>query len=143
VFRDSEEVQWQVRERDGARFLVELAAGICGEPPAHEEERVLADGGLEAPECDPADFWKENASIYAVEWVPFGKVMVRVPRNAKDLVGYARRRARELLGLSMPPEAYQIHDFLNLKGPSGDESPAGAYDDVYVKLHFHGYYEDP
>lgn len=135
-------VEWQVREREGARFLVELAAGISGVPPAQEEARVLADGTVEEAERDPADWWKENAAIYAVEWAPFGQVTVRVPRNAKDLVGYAQRRARELLGVSTPPEAYQIHDYLEMKQGAETEPSCGLRDDVFVRLHFHGFYED-
>lgn len=140
------EAQWQVREREGARFLVEVAAGGGAPPPAEEKTLVLADGTqeTEAPlEQEAADFWKQHATAYAMEWVPFGKVIVRVPRNAKDHLAYARRRAQELLGISTPPEAYRIHDLLKRQAGSGeDEGAQGLHDDVYVHLHFHGHHED-
>lgn len=139
-------VDWQVRERQGSRFLVEVAAGAGRLPPLEEKALVLADGEEERSDAerrDPADFWKENATVYALEWVPFGKVTVRVPRNAPDHVAYARRRAHELLGVSQAPEAYQIHDFLEMKSGDAEERASnGLNDDVYVKLHFHAYHED-
>lgn len=104
---------------------------------------VLEDGEEEAAaERDPADFWKQNAAIYAVEWVPFGQVTVQVPRNARDYVAYARRRAHELLGISTPPEAYQMHDYLESRANREEAVENRLNDDVFVKLHFHGYYED-
>ncbi len=141
---------WHVREREGARFLVELAAdpgGLQRFPEVEEKTVVMADGSEEksgADERDLADFWKQHAAIYALEMVPFGKVTVRVPRNAKNVVAYAQRRVQELLGLSRAPEAYQVHDFIDMKQAGvDDESPAlGTRDDVIVKLHYHGYYED-
>lgn len=141
---------WQVREREGAHFLVELAAdpdGLRRMPPAEKKELVLADGQEQkdgGEERDLSDFWKKNAAIYALEMVPFGKVTVRVPRNAQDAVAYARRRVQELLGLSKAPEAYQIHDFLDMKSAAADEdaAPNSLHDDVYVKLHYHAYHED-
>ena len=141
---------WQVREREGSQFLVELAAdpdGLRRLPDAEEKSLVLADGAEEKSgtgERDLADFWKQSAAIYALEMVPFGKVTVRVPRNAKDAVAYAQRRVQELLGLSRAAEAYQVHDFLEMHQASGAADPAasGLHDDVFVKLHYHGYYED-
>jgi hypothetical protein len=141
---------WQVRERQGARFLVELAAdpdGLKRLPPLEETALVLADGDEEQPgrgERDLADFWKQSATIYAMEWVPFGKVTVRVPRNAPDVVAYARRRVHEMTGLSLAPEAYQVNDFLEMKHPTEDANPVanGLHDDVFVKLHYHAYHED-
>lgn len=139
-------VNWQVREREGPRFLVEVAAGAGRPPPLEEKALVLTDGEEERSDAerrDPADFWKENATVYALEWVPFGKVTVRVPRNAPDHVAYARRRAHELLGVSQAPEAYQIHDFLEMKtGDAEERESNGLHDDVFVKLHFNAYHED-
>lgn len=143
-------VNWKVRERLGQRYLVEMAAsmGSCLRPPPEEKEvMVLPDGTEEVVQEekeDPADWWKGRADIYALEEVPFGKITVCVPRNAGDHLAYARRRVRDLLGLSRPPEAYQINDYLS-KAPKGeDEEPAanGLYDDVTVNLHYHGFYED-
>ncbi|HCN29738.1 MAG TPA: hypothetical protein DIT64_13535 [Verrucomicrobiales bacterium] len=139
------EVFWQVREREGGRFLVELAAGVGREQPAEEKELVLPDGTRETGERDPSDFWRETAAIYALEWVPFGKVTVRVPRNARDHLACARHRAHELLGISTPPEAYHMQDFLVVREGREEEEAVAAnslHDDVFVKLHFHGYHED-
>ena len=63
---------------------------------------------------------------------------------APDHVAYARRRAHELLGVTKPPEAYQIHDLLERKSNAVQDENAspGLHDDVYVKLHFHAYHED-
>lgn len=144
-------VRWQVRERQGARFLVELAADPNGlpQPPAEERSLVLSEGQEEeegVAKRELSDFWKQHATMYALEQVPFGKVLVRVPRNVQDVVGYARRRAFELLGVSKAPEAYQVNDFLNFKSgtetETEDRAMGGLDDDVYVKLHFNAYHED-
>lgn len=141
---------WKVRERDGHRFLVELAATpgeILMPEEVEEEVLVLPDGTEEAAqddEHDPADFWKVYSTIYVMEEVPFGKVTVRVPRNAKSHLDYARKRARDLLGVTAPPESYEIKDFLEAM-PQGEEDEPRAnamHDDVYVKMHFHSYYND-
>lgn len=141
---------WKVRERDGHRFLVELAATpgeILMPKEVEEEVLVLPDGTEEAAqddEHDPTDSWKTHSTIYVMEEVPFGKVTMRVPRNAKSHLDYARKRVRDLLGLTAPPEAYEIHDFLKMMPRGEDDEPTAneMHDDVYVKMHFYSYYND-
>jgi hypothetical protein len=130
---------WRVAARDGRWFTVELAAFTDGGESAraalHEFDAVTAAGTVEPAEPD-ADFWKTHGSLYLVENVPFGTVTVRVPRNARDAEAHAIARVRTLLA-TPEPEHIEVSDYLQRKKPHESLS-----DDLYVVLHFHGYYED-
>lgn len=126
---------WRIAGRDGRFLTVELAAFADGRDLVRDMTAVpvLSDGTTDdyAPE-----FWKKNAQLYLIEQVPFGTVTVQVPRNARDVEGYALGRARSLLGLD-GPEHLELMDHARSKDAS--ENIKG---DIYVCLHFNGYYED-
>ncbi len=131
-------VIWRVAAADGARFTVELVGRadgfdqLRGEPPP-----VLPDGGLDPDDCESrAEYWKGKAELYLIEEVPFGLVTVQVSRNARDPVALALGQARSLLGLG-EPEHIKVEDFAGrpYSTPMTDN-------DLYVSLHYHGYYED-
>lgn len=132
---------WRVVERAGTRFTVELAVAAGGsalpaEPPK-EEVLVLPDGTEETQSAPEDESWKANADVYAVEQVPFGVVMVKVPRNVGDAAVFAQARARNLLGVTRSPEQVTVHDFAN----SETASPSIG-DELHVHLHYHGYFDD-
>ena len=77
-----------------------------------------------------------TAELYLVENVPFGTVTVCVPRNSRDPEAHALARARELVGVG-EPEHIDVTDFSKRA-----ESSENIKDDIYVELHFNGYYED-
>ena len=134
------EVVWRVAARQGRWFTVEMAALYDGRD-THREVRgqpvvVTPDGKEEQAEAE-AEFWKTHATFYLVEDIPFGTVMVRVPRNARDAEGYAYSRAQELIGgLPLPQHVETLQDTVPKK-----EDPLGLSDDLFVTLHFNGYYE--
>lgn len=133
---------WRVVERDGARFTVELAAAADGkwlwEPPKKEEQVLVLEDGTEEVQRAPEDeSWKERAEVYAMEEVPFGRVTVKVPRNAGDAATFAQARARTLLGVTQAPEDVKVLDFAG----SEKEHP-GISDELHVHLHYHGVFED-
>lgn len=135
---------WRVAARDGGWFTVELAAfadgrNILGELEAREV-RVTPDGREERDEPD-ADFWKKNAELYLVENVPFGTVTVRAPRNVRDPEAYALRRARELIGVG-EPEHIDVTDHLKTNERIQQQCPENIRQDIFVELHFNGFYED-
>ena len=68
--------------------------------------------------------------------MPFGTVSVRVPRNARDPEAPALARARALVGVD-EPEHIDVTDYFKLEKSSKD-----LHDDIYVELHFNGFYED-
>jgi len=129
---------WRVAGREGGWFTVELAGVADGQDMFKQllgrEELVTPDGKVEKPEPD-ADFWKKNAELYLIENVPFGTVTVEVPRNARDPEAHALARARTLIGVD-EPEHIEVRDFYKREKPSET-----LKDDIYVELHFNGYYE--
>jgi hypothetical protein len=128
---------WRVAARDRRWLTVEFAH--LADPAKFEE---LTSAPAVAPDGEPIgserdfDFWKAHAQIYLVEEVPFGVVTVGVPRNVRDPEAYALGRTRTLLGLERP-EHLEVHDYS--LGPNPSRLTAG---NLYVQLHFHGYYED-
>ena len=135
---------WRVAGRDGGWFTVELAACADGrsllEGLTAREVKVTADGSEERAAPD-ADFWKKHAELYFVESVPFGTVTVRVPRNARDPEGFALGRARTLVGVG-EPEHIQVVDHLKSNQRHQRECPENIRQDIFVELHFNGFYED-
>ena len=63
-------------------------------------------------------------------------VTVRVPRNSRDPEAHALARARALVGVD-EPEHIDVTDFNKL-----EKSSENIRDDIYVELHFNGYFED-
>ena len=135
---------WRVAGRDDGWFTVELAACADGrsllEGLTAREVKVTPDGSEERAEPD-ADFWKKHAELYFVESVPFGTVTVRVPRNARDPEGFALGRARTLVGVG-EPEHIQVVDHLKSNQRHQRECPENIRQDIFVELHFNGFYED-
>ena len=134
---------WRVAGREGGWFTVELAAFADGESLLDQltarEVKVTPDGREERDEPD-ADFWKQHAELYLVEAVPFGTVTVRVPRNARDPEAFALRRARALVGVG-EPEHIDVRDHLKSHQRGKTPCPENIQQDVFVELHFNGYYE--
>jgi hypothetical protein len=134
---------WRVAGREAGWFTVEMAAFADGSnllsPPA-EESWVLSDGSEERPEpqAEPdADFYRKHAEFYVLERVPFGLVMVRVPRNVRDAEAFAVKRARDLIGVP-EPEHIEVTDFAARKSK---RNPEKLHGDLHVKLHFNGFYD--
>lgn len=92
--------------------------------------------GKEARDEPNAEFWKKHAELYLVEDVPFGTVTVQVPRNSRDPEAHALARARALVGVD-EPEHIDVTDYHKL-----EKSSERLHGDIYVELHFNGYYED-
>ena len=130
---------WRVAAREAGFFTVELAGFADGhsilEAFQKQAVTVTPEGKEERPEMD-ADFLKKHAELYLVENVPFGTVTVCVPRNSRDPEAHALARARELVGVG-EPEHIDVTDFSKRA-----ESSENIKDDIYVELHFNGYYED-
>ena len=95
---------------------------------------VTPDGHEQGPELD-ADYAKKHAELYLVENVPFGTVTVRVPRNSRDVEAHALARARELVGVG-EPEHIDVKDY-----SKREKASEGIQEDIFVELHFNGYYE--
>jgi len=135
---------WRVAGRDGGWFTVELAAVADGRSLLDQltarEVKVTPDGREERAEPD-AEFWKKHAELYLVEDIPFGTISVRVPRNVRDPEAYALRRARALAGVD-EPEHIIVTDHLKSSQRSQQECPESIAQDIYVELHFNGFYED-
>ena len=135
---------WRVAGRDGGWLTVELAAFADGrnllDQLTAREVQVTPDGREERAEPE-ADFWKKHAELYLVEPVPFGTVMVRVPRNVRDPEAFAIRRARALVGVG-EPEHIQVMDHLKSSQRRKEECSEYIKQDIFVELHFNGFYED-
>jgi hypothetical protein len=135
---------WRVAGRDGGWFTVELAAVADGRSLLDQltarEVKVTPDGREERAEPD-AEFWKKHAELYLVENIPFGTITVRVPRNVRDPETYALRRARTLAGVD-EPEHIQVTDHLKSNQRHQRECPENIRQDMFVELHFNGFYED-
>lgn len=133
---------WRVAGREGGWFTVELAAFADGRNVLEQlnalETRVTPDGREERA---GEDFWKKHADLYFVENVPFGTVTVRAPRNVRDPEAYALRRARELIGVG-EPEHIDVTDHLKSSERRQKECPENIRQDIFVELHFNGFYED-
>ena len=133
---------WRVAARDGGWLTVELAAvgGKQSIPQllAEHEELVTAGGQWQQPD---ADFWKTRAEFYLLEEIPFGTVTVRVPRNVRDPEAYAVGRARKLTGTG-EPEHIEVTDHLKRSERYKQDCPESIGQDIYVELHFNGFYED-
>jgi hypothetical protein len=132
-------VIWRVAAADGPRYTVELV----GRADGFDQLRgalglVLPDGGLDRDEdySDRAGYWKGKAELYVIEEVPFGLVTVQVSRNARAPIAVALGQAQSLLGLG-EPEHIQLSDYVG----HPHASPL-TVNDLYVSLHYHGYYED-
>lgn len=135
-----EDQVWRIAGRDRRWFTLEFAGFMdhdsirdkVGETPL----APVTPGSQPASGDAETDFWKANAQLYLIEDIPFGMVTVKVPRNVRDPESYALGRARSMLGLERP-EHMEIADYA--KRPNTSELIQG---DLYVHLHFHGYYED-
>jgi hypothetical protein len=138
------DVIWRVAGREGGRFTVELAGLADGQSLSElltgKEVAVTPDGRAERAEPD-ADFWKKHAELYFVEDIPFGTVTVRVPRNVRDAEAYALRRAQQLIGVDAP-EHIQVRDHLKTNERLKKACPENIQQDIFVELHFNGFYED-
>lgn len=137
---DLYEVVWRVATRHGRWFTVELAALYDGRATQRElrgQPVVVTPEGKEEPADPDAEFWKTHATFYLVEEIPFGTVMVRVPRNARDPEAYAYSRAQELIGGLPLPQHIDMHYDREEKRPD----PLGLRTDLFVVLHFHGLYQ--
>lgn len=134
------EVVWRVAARRGRWFTVELAALYDGRETQRElrgRPVVVAPDGREEPAEPEAEFWKKHAAFYLVEEIPFGTVMVRVPRNARDPETYAYSRAQGLIGgLPLPQHIDLLHNQVARK-----PDRLGLDSDLFVILHFNGHYE--
>jgi phosphoribosylformylglycinamidine (FGAM) synthase PurS component len=73
--------------------------------------------------------------VYLIENIPFGQVTVKVPHNVRDPEAYAVGRARQLIGVN-EPEHIDVTDF-----NQWENSTPSLRDEVYVELHFNGFYE--
>lgn len=138
------EAIWRVAGREGGWFTVELAGfadgrGLRDQLTAHEA-KVTANGREEQAEPD-ADFWKKHAELYVMEAVPFGTVTVRVPRNVRDPEAFAMQRARSLVGVG-EPEHIQVMDHLKSSQQHQQECAENISQDIFVELHFNGFYEE-
>ena len=135
---------WRVARREGGMFTVELAGLADGQSwsalPSGREVAVTPDGRAERAEPD-ADFWKKHAGLYFVEDIPFCTVTVRVPRNVRDAEGYALRRAQTLIGVD-EPEHIQVQDHFKASERIQQACPENIRQDIFVELHFNGFYED-
>jgi len=135
---------WRVAGREGGWFIVELAAMANGlslrDQLAAREVKVTPDGS-EVPAEPDAEFWKKHATLYLMENIPFGTISVRVPRNVRDPEAYALHRARTLAGVD-EPEHIIVTDHLRSSQRHKTECPEIIRDDIYVELHFNGFYED-
>jgi hypothetical protein len=133
---------WRVAARDGRWFTVELAA-LVGENKSFEqltsqETLSTAKGKDEdSPTLDP-DYWKSITDLYFLENIPFGTVTVRAPRNARDVESYALARAQQLIGGLPAPQHIEVDDFSKWE----TEVSETTKDDIFVQLHFNGFYED-
>ena len=124
------------------RFVGEASfAALSGAPVLVSEfERDPARGafpGDELPTHEPLSHLElvGNAELYLIENVPFGTVTVQVPRNARDPEAHALARARALIGVD-EPEHIEVRDWYEREKPSET-----LKDDLYVELHFNGFYE--
>ncbi len=134
------EVVWRVAAREGRWFTVEMAALYDGRETQRDLRglpvAVTAQAQEEKVQAD-AEFWKTHATFYLVEDIPFGIVMVRVPRNARNTETYALSRAQELIGGLPLPDHIDVNDGCEPK----KDDPLGLADDLFAILHFNGYYE--
>ncbi|MBI4328092.1 MAG: hypothetical protein HY674_22910 [Chloroflexi bacterium] len=130
---------WRVAAREGGWLTVELAALAEGRSLADllagKEVLVTPDGQADREEPG-VPFWKQNAQLYLLENVPFGVVTVRVPHNARDPEAYALARARALTGVDVP-EHIVVNDY-----SKWEKTSESLREDVFVHLHFNGFYED-
>ena len=134
---------WRVTGRDGGWFTVELAACADGRNVfgrLKDGVKVTVDGREEGPEPE-AEFWKKNADLYLIEEIPFGTISVRTPRNVRNPEAYALRRAHELIGIDRP-EHIVVRDHWKSSQRHHHECPETIRDDIFVELHFNGFYED-
>jgi hypothetical protein len=135
---------WRVAGREAGWFTVELAAFADGQNVLEQlnvrEALVTAAAREERPEPE-ADFWKKHAALYLVENIPFGIVTVRTPRNVRAPETFALRRANELIGVG-EPEHINVTDHLKSHERSHQKCPANLQQDIFVELHFNGYYEE-
>ena len=138
------DVVWRVAARDGGWFTVELAATADGKNLLDlwnaREVKVTPEGREERTEPD-AEFWQKHASLYLLEDVPFGTITVRVPRNVRDPEAYALGRARALAGTDAP-EHIDVTDHLKSSQHGQRACPENIAQDIFVELHFNGFYED-
>jgi hypothetical protein len=134
-----EDCIWRVAAREAGWFTVELAGFTESRNKLRDlikpDVLVTSDGQIERRRPD-ADFWKKQGGFYLLENVPFGTVTVSVPRNARDPEAYAMARTKSFIGAS-EPEYVEVRDFSKWKKPS-----KSLCDDIFVELHFNGYYED-
>ena len=130
---------WRVAGRDAGWFTVEFAGVADGRNLIKELGQlavtVTAEGTEEHTPPDE-DFWRKHSEIYFIENVPFGTVTVTVPRNVRDPEAYALARARQLIGVD-EPEHVNVMDFYRK-----DKPMTTTTNDVYVELHFNGFYEE-
>jgi hypothetical protein len=134
------DVIWRVAACEGRWFVVEMAALFDGRETRRELEQLpvaVTPNGKGKAEDPDADFWKKHATFYLLENIPFGTVMVRVPRNARDPEAYAFSRAQELIGGLPLPHYVTVSDHHKPK----EDDPLGLQDDLFVTLDFNGYYE--
>ena len=133
------EVAWRVAQRDGALFTVELTATELDREHLNEltrEQTAITADGTEERVARDATFWEKNAELYLIEQVPFGTATIQVPRNSRDPEKHAMARARALLGVG-EPEHVTVDDF------NGREKACDLIkSDLFVTLHYHGYFED-
>jgi hypothetical protein len=138
------DVIWRVARREGGWFTVELAGLADGQSLLEQlnaKEVPVTPDGREERAGPEADFWKKNAELYLVEDIPFGTVTVRTPRNVRDPEAYALRRARALIGVD-EPEHIDVTDHLKSSDRVQQQCPENIRQDIFVELHFNGFYED-
>jgi hypothetical protein len=133
---------WRVAAREGRWFTIEMAGLAEGTKISGELEKrpvaVTPDGreGREELPDEEAEFWKANSQFYLVEEVPFGLVTVQVPRNVRDQEAWAVARSRALAGTG-EPEMIEWADYAQ-----HEKATDLIRGDLYLHLHFNGYYED-
>ena len=131
---------WRVAARDGRWLTVEMALLPDEDLPEQEEidklPPLVTPSGEETSGIDSTARWKERAELYLIENVPFGTVIVRAPRNARDVESYALARAQKLIGDLGEPEYVEVNDH-----SKWEKSSVKLHDDIYVELHFHGQYQ--
>ncbi len=133
------DIIWRVAGREAGWFTVELVGATDGRSLLDNltgQEVMVTPDGKESRYEPNAEFWKKHAELYLIENVPFGTVSVRVPRNARDPEAHALARARTLVGVD-EPEHIDVTDYFKLEKSSED-----LHGDIYVELHFNGFYED-
>ncbi len=130
IATDFGDANWRVVRLDGPLVTIELSGDTDGAPPLTPTPEMATTGpAAEGAQEEPHDTGQHE--VYLLETIPFGKINVRVPRNASDPFAHAELLARRHL---KTPAA--DHMVLRDHKDHPNESIRG---DLYVDLHVFGY----